>query len=122
MKMKKNFTLNVKYSLYNSLYKHVQSKHAAFLSTPANELTDETGINFDLVFQRETDPSEPTIANEGRNFWTAVVSNLEFGPCERSCVLAANACVRFGGNSQFAHLPQYILFCLLYTSPSPRDA
>ena len=70
MKMKKNFTLNAKYRLYNSLYKHVQSKHAAFLSTPANKLTDETGIHFDLVFQRETDPSEPTIANEVGYLWT----------------------------------------------------
>ena len=60
-----------KYRLYNSLYKHVRSKHAAFLSTAANELTDETGINFDLVFQLETDPSEPIIANEVRDLWTA---------------------------------------------------
>ena len=66
--MKKNFTLNAKYRLYNSLYKHVRSKHAAFLSIPANELTDETGINFDLVFQRETDP---IIVNEVRYLWTA---------------------------------------------------
>ena len=71
MEMKKNFTLNVKYRLYNSLYKHVRSKHAAYLSTPANELTDETGINFNLVFQRETDPSEPIIVNEVRYLWTA---------------------------------------------------
>ena len=60
-----------KYRLYNSLYKHVRSKHAAFLSTAANELTDETGINFDLVFQLETDPSEPIITNEVRDLWTA---------------------------------------------------
>ena len=71
MEMKKNFTLNAKYRLYYSLYKHVRSKHAAFLSTPANELTDETGVNFDLVFQRETDPSEPIIVNAVRYLWTA---------------------------------------------------
>lgn len=52
------------YRLYNSLYKHVRTKHVAFLSIPANELTEETGIDFDLVLQPETDPPGLLITNE----------------------------------------------------------
>lgn len=52
------------YRLYNSLYKHVPNKHLAFLSIPANELTEETGVDFDLVFEPVADPPGPHITNE----------------------------------------------------------
>ena len=58
-----------KYRLYNSLYKHVRSKHVAFLSIPANELTEETEIDFDLVLQPETNPPGTLNANEVRNLF-----------------------------------------------------
>lgn len=38
------------YRIYNSLYKHVRSKHVVFLNTPSNELS-EVDINFESVLQ-----------------------------------------------------------------------
>ena len=52
------------YRLYNSLYKNVWNKHMAFLSMPANEVTEEIGIDFDFVLQPVTDPPGPLITNE----------------------------------------------------------
>ena len=52
------------YRLYNSLYKHVRIKHLTFLSIPANELTEETGIDFDSVLQPATDSPGFVITNE----------------------------------------------------------
>lgn len=57
------------YRIYNSLYKHVRSKHVAFLNIPANALTADTGIDFDLVLQPHThavEASNHSLENEVR--------------------------------------------------------
>ena len=75
-KTKKNFHITCRiqgcqssYRIYNSLYKHVRSKHVAFLDIPANGLTADTGIDFDLVLQPHThavEASNHSLENEVR--------------------------------------------------------
>lgn len=57
------------YRIYNSLYKQVRSKHVEFLDIPANGLTADTGIDFDVVLQPHThvvEASNHSLENEER--------------------------------------------------------
>ena len=51
------------YRLYNSLYKHIRSKHTAFLHVQASELTGEIGIDFELVLQPVRGPPGDNATN-----------------------------------------------------------